>query len=106
MSSSQKKSFVVEFFSLLWAAKSVLLFNMLMIAGGSYVFHWEGLNNSSGSIIDSVYAALVTALTIGYGDMTPIGLYGKITAIILGIVGMITIGVIIGASIKALERCK
>lgn len=101
-----KKKFIVEFFVLLWAAKYVLLFNMIMIAAGTYVFHWEGLKNSDGSFVDSMYTALVTSLTIGYGDMTPVGIYGKITAVVLGIVGMLFVGVIVGASIKALERSR
>lgn len=104
--SGHKKSFLVEFVTLLWAAKNVLIFNLIMIGAGAYVYHWEGLKNSDGSILDSVYAAMVTALTIGYGDLIPLGLYGKITTILLGIVGMLFVGVIVGASIKALERCK
>src|SRR4030043_2366272 len=106
MVTSNKKSFIAEFLTLIWAAKNVLIFNLIMIAGGTYIFHWEGLKNSDGSIVDSIYAAFVTSLTIGYGDMTPVGMYGKITAVILGIVGMLFIGVIVGASIKALERSR
>ena len=101
-----RRSFVVELFSLLWAAKNILFFNVIMIAGGAIMFHFEGLNNSDGSWIDSIYAALITSLTIGYGDMTPIGLYGKIASVVLGIVGMLFVGVIVGATIKALERCR
>ena len=101
-----KKSFIVELFSLLWAAKNILFFNLLMIAVGAVVFHQEGLNNSDGTWVDSAYAALITSLTIGYGDMTPVGLYGKITSVILGIIGMLFVGVIVGATIKALERCR
>ena len=101
-----KKSFVVEFISLLWAAKNVVLFNIIVIIGGTYVFHYEGLTNSDGNYFDSVYTALITSLTIGYGDMTPTGLYGRIASIILGLSGMLLVGVIVGASIKALERSR
>lgn len=101
-----RKSFIVELFSLLWAAKNILFFNLVMIAIGAVVFHHEGLSNSDGTWIDSTYAALITSLTIGYGDMTPVGLYGKITSVILGIIGMLFVGVIVGATIKALERCR
>ncbi len=76
-----------------------------MIALGDVVFHQEGLNKSDGTWIDSIYAALITSLTIGYGRTIPIGLYGKITSGILGIVGMLFIGVIVSLTIKALERC-
>lgn len=55
-------------------------------------------------IFDCIYLAFITALTIGYGDITPSTLLGRIISIILGIIGMIFIGVIVAASIKALEK--
>ena len=102
----QRKHFIFEFFSLLWAAKNLLFFCLIVISGGAVVFHFDGLKNSTGSWEDSVYAAFTTSLTIGYGDLIPAGRYGRITAIRLGIVGMILVGIVVGASIKALERSK
>ncbi len=102
----KKKYFIIEFISLLWAAKNMILFFFFMVACGAAVFHYEGLKNGNGGWEDSIYASLTTALTIGYGDLTPIGLYGRITAVILGLTGMLFVGVVVGASIKALERSR
>lgn len=101
-----KRSFPKEFFSLLSAAWNILIFYLILICGGAFVFHVEGLTNSNGSFGDCLYTAFTTSFTIGYGDMTPSGTLGKVTAIVLAIVGMLFVGIIIGASIKALERCK
>lgn len=102
----KRKYFIIEFIALLWAAKNMILFFLIMVAGGAAVFHHEGLKNSSGNWEDSIYASLTTALTIGYGDLTPIGLYGRIAAVLLGLTGMLFVGVVVGASIKALERSR
>jgi voltage-gated potassium channel len=101
-----KKSFTREFFSLLSAAWELLFFYLILICAGGFVFHIEGLKNSDGSYGDCLYTAFVTSFTIGYGDMTPNGTLGRITSVVLAIIGMMFIGIIIGASIKALERCK
>lgn len=103
----KRKYFIIEFFSLLYAAKNLLFFCLIMIGGGAAVFQYEGLNKGTvKDWSDCIYASFTTAFTIGYGDLIPSGIYGRITAIILGIIGMLLVGTVVGASIKALERCK
>lgn len=48
------------------------------------------------SYYDGVYWALITAGSIGYGDITPITDLGRALAAILGVMGVITVGVIAG----------
>ena len=45
---------------------------------------------------DGLYWSLITAASIGYGDITPRTRVGKIIAAILGVMGVVTIGVIAG----------
>jgi hypothetical protein len=45
---------------------------------------------------DGLYWALITAASIGYGDITPQTHVGRIIAAILGVMGVITVGVIAG----------
>ena len=47
--------------------------------------YWEGL-----------YWSLITAASIGYGDITPLTRIGKLSAVTLGVLGVITVGVIAG----------
>ncbi|HEX5690194.1 MAG TPA: potassium channel family protein, partial [Roseiflexaceae bacterium] len=45
---------------------------------------------------DGLYWSLITAASIGYGDITPQTTVGRVIAATLGILGVITIGVIAG----------
>jgi voltage-gated potassium channel len=55
------------------------------------------------SVGNSVYYAFISALTIGYGDITPKTDVGKIIAVILGMVGIVLMGIAVAASVKSLE---
>jgi hypothetical protein len=48
------------------------------------------------SYSDGLYWALITAASIGYGDITPQTSVGRIIAATLGVLGVVTIGVIAG----------
>jgi hypothetical protein len=46
--------------------------------------------------LDGLYWSLITATSIGYGDITPITTIGRIIAAALGVMGVITTGLIAG----------
>jgi len=48
------------------------------------------------SYADGLYWSIITAASIGYGDITPVTNIGRIIAAILGSMGVITIGIIAG----------
>lgn len=48
------------------------------------------------SYTDALYWSIITAASIGYGDITPTTTTGRIIAAILGTIGVITIGIIAG----------
>ena len=50
------------------------------------------------------YLSFISALTIGYGDLTPHTPLGKVISILLGIVGMVFFGIMVAAAIKSLEK--
>ena len=52
---------------------------------------------------DTLYLAFITALTIGYGDMTPVGAISKVIAIGIGFLGILFTGIIMAVSLRALE---
>ena len=53
------------------------------------------------SVGNAIYFAFITALGVGYGDITPTTLLGKIISIFVGFVGLVLFGVIIGISTRA-----
>ena len=54
-------------------------------------------------ISEGIYLALITGLTVGYGDLVPLSPLSKVIAVAIGFLGIIFTGIIVAASLKALE---
>lgn len=86
---------LVVFFLFIVVLVSVLGTIMFMVEGGNP-------KSSFDSIPDSIYWAIVTLTTVGYGDITPVTLAGRIIASMIMILGYTIIAVptgIVSASI-------
>ena len=83
-----------EFFRIASEIRSVLISLILLIALGG----WALSKLESLDFRDGQYLAFVTALTIGYGDLSPESYPGKLICILLGVVGMVWIGLIVGVA--------
>lgn len=93
-------AFSKELFRIASSIRAVLLaLTLLLVAGGMLLQRVESLGFWGGQ-----YLAFVTALTIGYGDVTPESPVGKVTCIALGIIGMIVMGLVVGAASVALRH--
>ncbi len=75
----------------LLAAVVVLLMMLVIAAGGIYLLENELQPETFGSMPNSMWWAIVTLTTVGYGDVVPITTMGKIFA---GLIGLIGIGMI------------
>jgi len=80
---------------IIWPILSMLL--GLLIAAGLLVGALEGW-----SIPDSVYFALVTGLTIGYGDFAPTLLVTRVLAIGIGVCGVVCTALLAAVAVGAL----
>ncbi len=60
---------------------------MLVVILGSVMYIFEGPNNGFGSIPESIYWAIVTITTVGYGDITPVTTAGKFVASFIMLLG-------------------
>ncbi len=66
---------------------TALLIFVLILVGGAYTYHHvEGW-----SILDSTYFTVITATTIGYGDLTPQTTTGKIFTMFFAFFGVATV---------------
>lgn len=86
---------LIVFFLFIVVLVSVLGTIMFMVEGGNP-------KSSFDSIPDSIYWAIVTLTTVGYGDITPVTLVGRIIASMIMILGYTIIAVptgIVSASI-------
>jgi voltage-gated potassium channel len=75
----------------LLAALVVLLMMLVISAGGIYLLENELQPETFGSMPDSMWWAIVTLTTVGYGDVIPITTMGKMFG---GFIGLIGIGMI------------
>jgi voltage-gated potassium channel len=54
-------------------------------------------------IFEGIYHAFITALTIGYGDITAHTRLGMIISVLTGIIGMVTSGIIVALAFQAVK---
>lgn len=66
---------------------------MMMILTGTIMYVVEGGRNGFDSIPASIYWAIVTTTTVGYGDITPVTVIGKILASLMMITGFAIIAI-------------
>jgi hypothetical protein len=95
----QRKLFFAELWNglkVVWPIVSVLL--GLMVALGIVIGLREGW-----SLLDSVYFAFVSGLTIGYGDLVPKQPLSRVLAIGIGLTGVLMVGLIVAIAVGALE---
>ena len=55
-------------------------------------------------LLDGIYFAFVSGLTIGYGDLVPVRPISRALAIGIGLTGVLLVGLIVAVGVRALER--
>lgn len=71
-----------------------------LIALGAVFGLVEGLR-----FFHAMYFTFVTALTIGYGDVTPSQPLGKVIAVLIGFLGASTMGFFVALAIHSANQC-
>lgn len=69
----------------------------LLVLGGLAVSRLENVD-----VADGLYFAFITALSIGYGDITPATAWGRLISVGIGLVGMIFVGISVAVATRAL----
>lgn len=89
--------FLWQLASMTYAVGPLFICLSVIIAALSlWVGHKEGWSRG-----DSLYFGFVTALTVGYGDFRPTRGATKFIAIVIGVVGLITSGILVAIAVQA-----
>ncbi len=100
---------LAEFWRTLWYLRAILLGQALLfilLTAGMYYFGGpvETSDRSASPPGETIYFCAITALTIGYGDVVPTTPFGRIDALLLGVVGLMMTGLVIAAAVRGVQE--
>jgi voltage-gated potassium channel len=84
---------------MMWKGKTIFFILLANIIIGGLLFSLFDKK----PIAEGQYLALITGLTVGYGDLAPVSWPARIVSGLVGTNGLILTGVIIAFTVKALE---
>ena len=94
------QDFIQSFANHALHVREVIFSLLLLIAfGGLAISKSEGLK-----LGDAVYFAFITALSIGYGDISPKTATGKVVSVGIGLLGMLFVGITVAIATRALAE--
>ena len=92
----------------LWSAAVLMLVLLVFQSSLVYYFEREAQPDKYGSIPAAMWWGIITLTTVGYGDVTPITLWGRIAGGLTAVMGLcmfaIPVGIIASAFIEAVRR--
>ena len=92
--------FNFEFWRIIWHIRSVNLTLFALIVINSWAISYlEKLPFG-----DALYFAIITGLTIGYGDIVVKTPVGRILAVLIGFIGVLFSGLVIAVAVRALRQ--
>ncbi|HUN69120.1 MAG TPA: cyclic nucleotide-gated ion channel [Burkholderiales bacterium] len=92
----------------LWSAAVLMLALLVFQSSVVYYFEREVQPDKYGSIPEAMWWGIVTLTTVGYGDVTPVTLWGRMAGGLTAVMGLcmfaIPVGIIASAFIEAVRR--
>lgn len=98
-----------EFSKTMWYLQAIMLGLLLVFAVLTAAMYYFGgpvetSDRSASPIGETIYYCAITALTIGYGDVVPTTMFGRLDALLLGLVGLLLTGLVIAAAVRAVQE--
>ncbi len=93
-------SFTYHFFRAVWHVRAIILALIaLVVAGAAMLAYLEKI-----AFTEALYFAFVTGLTIGYGDIVMQTPFGRLGALLIGLVGILFTGLIVAVLVHAVRE--
>ena len=93
------KLFVRYFVRITWKLRSIYFsFIGFFLLGAAAIAYAEKLSYG-----DALYFTLVTGLTVGYGDISPQTITGRVIALVLALIGMMLTGVLVATTVQVVK---
>lgn len=90
--------FLRHFYHCLMHVRLILfILNLCIVALGILFATVEGIGMGNG-----IYFAYITALAIGFGDISPTTAVGKLISVLLALIGIILFGILVGISTRTI----
>jgi len=90
-------TFLTIFLSGLWlGAPLLIMLALVIVLLGQYVGRRE-----SRSWYDSLYWSFITATTVGYGDIRPVGRVSKLLSVVIALIGVVFTGIIVALAVHS-----
>lgn len=94
------RHFLHHMFSALYLLRgAMLMFLVVLLACAIAVAIAEGM-----SLGNAMYFVLITALTVGYGDIVPTTMWGRIASLVAGVIGLLGFGLVVAINTRALRE--
>ena len=93
-------SFSQFFFQALWKIQGVVYGLVAwLVLNAAAITYLESI-----PFADALYFTLITGLTIGYGDIAPLTIGGRVIAVVTGLLGILITGLIVAVAVYALKE--
>ena len=92
--------FTYYFFHALWKIQGIVYGLVIwLVVNAAAIAYFEKM-----PFADALYFTLITGLTIGYGDIAPVTIGGRVIAILTGLLGILITGLIVAIAVYALKE--
>jgi voltage-gated potassium channel len=92
--------FCYSFFHALWKIQGIVYGLVIwLVVNAAAIAYFEKM-----PFADALYFTLVTGLTIGYGDIVPATIGGRLIAILTGLLGILITGLVVAIAVYALKE--
>lgn len=93
------KEFIGTFVKYAFYLREVIItLNLLIVVAGCVI----SIVEEDVTLSNGIYFAFITALSIGYGDITPHSVLGKIVSVGIGFIGILFVGINAAVATRAL----